>query len=168
MADLNIQKDFIEGIYEIYSTMFNDGVNDGIYLYTYINDVDDLYGEDKYRKFSKPKLLVAKANLYPEQPEEYIEEVKDIVHFIVPYKSLLDNGIGVTSKELRELRKSYIYFDGMFYDIVVIKPLAYVENVFLTYDFTCLPNLDYKSMYVVDDEYEEEVSLNYDESANDR
>ena len=33
MADLSIRKDFVDGVQEIFTTLFNDGVTDGLDLY---------------------------------------------------------------------------------------------------------------------------------------
>ena len=33
MADLSIRKDFVDGVQEIFTTLFNEGVTDGLDLY---------------------------------------------------------------------------------------------------------------------------------------
>ena len=138
MADLSIRKDFVDGLNEIFTTLFTDGKSDGIYLYLLSEKTKtNVYGESKYKLYQSPKLLVAKAQLTPTQGEQDVEAIKDKAVFTVPLKSLQDNDLGVTNKDLDMLRKGVIEFHGVYYIIENILPKAYIEDVFLMYQFEC-------------------------------
>ena len=84
MADLSIQKDFIEGTHEIFSTMFNDGKTTGINLYLMSEKTKaNVYGESKYKMYKAPKLLVAQTRLTPTQGEQDVEVIKDISPILI-------------------------------------------------------------------------------------
>lgn len=149
MADLSIQKDFVEGVNEIFTTMFNDGVKDGINLYLLSEDTKkNVYGEQKYKTYKKPKMLVAQARLTPTQGEQDVESIKDKAVFVVPVKSLQDNELGVTNKDLDIMRKGVIEFHGVFYIIDNILPKAYIADVFLLYHFVCTEDKNCASILV--------------------
>ena len=138
MADSSIRKDFVEGVHEIFTTLFNDGVTDGINLYLISEKTKtNVYGENKYKRYQAPKRLVAQARLTPTQGEQDVESIKDKAVFIVPLKSLQDKGLEVTNADLDILRKGVIEFHGVFYTIDNILPKAYIEDVFLMYHFVC-------------------------------
>ena len=138
MADLSIQKDFIDGVHEIFTTMFNDGEKDGIKLYLLSDKTKtNVYKESKYKKYKAPKMLVAQARLTPTQGEQDVEVIKDKAVFIVPLKSLQERELGVTNEDLDEMRNGVIEFHGTFYTVDNILPKAYIEDVFLMYHFVC-------------------------------
>lgn len=138
MADESIRKDFVDGVQDIFTTLFNDGKNDGLKLYLLSDKTSpNIYGESKYKVYQQPKMLVTQARLTPTQGEQDVEVVKDSATFIVPLKSLQETGLGVTNAELDELRKGIIEFHGVFYTIDNIIPKAYIEDVFLMYQFMC-------------------------------
>lgn len=138
MADLSIRKDFVDGVQEIFTTLFNDGVNDGINLYLLSEKTrTSVYKESKYKKYKQPKMLVTQARLTPTQGEQNVEGIKDKAIFVVPLKSLQERGLGVTNSDLDIMRKGVIEFHGVFYTIDNILPKAYIEDVFLMYHFVC-------------------------------
>lgn len=160
MADESIRKDFVEGVNEIFTTLFNSGVEDGIRLYLLSESTTpNVYGENKYKVYKEPLTLVAKAEITPTTDVNYVEEVKDNAVFTVPLKSLNDNNLGVTNDDLDTLRKGVIEFHGTYYDILNILPKAYIEDVFLMYSFVCKENKHLKSLVVekpIEDTTEEE------------
>ena len=138
MADESLRKDFVDGVEEIFTTMFNDGVTDGLKLYLMSEKTKtNVYGESKYKTYKSPKMLVTQAHLTPTQGEQYVEAIKDKAVFIVPLKSLQNQQLGVTNKDLDEMRKGVIEFHGVFYTIDNILPKAYVTDIFLLYHFVC-------------------------------
>ena len=138
MADLSIRKDFVDGVQEIFTTLFNDGITDGLKLYLMSeNTKTNVYKESKYKMYKQPKLLVTQARLTPTQGELDIEVVKDQAVFVVPLKSLQNNNLGVTNADLDKMRKGVIEFHGVYYTIDNILPKAYIEDVFLLYHFVC-------------------------------
>ena len=138
MADLSIRKDFVDGVQEIFTTLFNDGESDGINLYMLSNTTKkNVYGESKYKVYKEPKMLTAQARLTPTQGVQDVEGIKDKAIFIVPLKSLQNRELGVTNKDLDEMRKGVIEFHGVYYTIDNILPKTYIEDVYLMYHFVC-------------------------------
>lgn len=153
MADLSIRKDFVEGVHEIFTTLFNEGVNDGIRLYLMSDRTKtNVYGESKYKMYKAPKMLVTQARLTPTQGEQDVKAIKDKAVFVVPLKSLQDNELGVTNADLDIMRKGVIEFHGVFYTIDNILPKAYIEDVFLMYHFVCTEDKYITSVLVEESE----------------
>lgn len=137
MADLTIRKDFVEGIYEVFTTLFNEGVEDGIYLYRVKESTPNVYGERKEKYFEAPILLVSTAKLDPTFGAQPIEDIKNTAEFKVPLKSLQLNNVELKNSDLDSLRDSIIEFQGVFYEVLNVKPTTYIEDVFLFYTFEC-------------------------------
>lgn len=149
MADLSIRKDFVDGVQEIFTTLFNDGKTDGLYLYLLsAENKTNIYGEVKYKMYKQPKLLVTQARLTPTQGEEDVKGVKDRATFVVPLKSLQENGLNVTNDDLDKMRQGVIKFHDVFYTIDNILPKAYIEDVFLMYHFVCTEDKHTKHILV--------------------
>ena len=158
MADESIRKDFVDGVQEIFTTLFNDGVNDGINLYLMSDKTKtNVYGENKFKMYKKPKLLVAKANLTPTQGEQDVEGIKDSAVFVVPVKSLQETELGVTNADLDIMRKGVVEFHGVYYKVENILPKAYIEDVYLMYHFVCTEDKQTKSLLVEEPEVPEET-----------
>lgn len=142
MADESIRKDFVEGVQEIFTTLFNGGVEDGLDLYLLSTQTKkNVYGENKVKLYQKPIKLVTQAHINPVQGEQDTETVKADAEFVVPLKDLQDKGIDVSTKGLAVLRQGIIEFHGTFYLIDNVIPKAYVEDVFLMYTFVCTEEL---------------------------
>lgn len=156
MADLSMRKDFVDGVEEIFTTMFNDGVTDGLNLYLLSEKTKtNVYGESKYKMYQAPKMLVTQARLTPTQGEQDVEVIKDKAVFVVPLKSLQKQELGVTNADLDIMRKGVIEFHGVFYTIDNILPKAYVTDVFLLYHFVCTEDKNVTSVLVEEPEPEE-------------
>lgn len=138
MADLSIRKDFVEGVHEIFTTLFNEGVTDGLNLYLLSEHTKtNIYGENKYKIYQSPIRLVTQARITPTQGEQDVEGIKDKVTFIVPLKSFQDNNLDVSNTGLSIIRKGIIEFQGTYYLVDNISPKAYIEDVFLLYEIEC-------------------------------
>lgn len=151
MSDREIRKDFIEGVQEVFTTLFNRGdeETDGVFFYPFSPDTtSNMYGEQKFKKYQPPKLLVCKAVLSPNLPNTTVEEVKSNAIFTVTLKSLQDNDLDMTQSGLREMTKGVMKFHDTFYKINTIIPRAYVEDVFLLYDFNCSEDIYVTSVIV--------------------
>ena len=149
MADESIRKDFVDGVYEIFTTLFNEGVSDGLNLYLLSdNTKPSVYGEQKYKTYKAPITLVCKAQLTPTQGGQTVEEVKDKAVFIVPLKALQEAELGVTNDDLDTMRKAVVEFHGVFYNVDNISLKAYIEDVFLMYQFDCTESKHTKSVQV--------------------
>lgn len=153
MADLSVQRDFVDGVNEIFTTMFNDGETDGINLYLMSDKTKtNVYKESKYKMYKQPKRLVAQARLTPTQGEQDVEAIKDKAVFVVPLKSLQSQELGVTNADLDEMRKGVIEFHCVYYTVENILPKAYIADVFLLYQFVCTEDKHCTSILVEEPE----------------
>ena len=166
-----IQKAFVDGMYEIYTTMFSDGVNDGIKLYLLDSSTDGgIYRESKVKRYKKPVLLVARVlNNVSDNNDDTVEsETKNKPRFTVPVKTLINNEIECSNeKDFNVLLKGYIEFHNCFYEIKKVTPTTYVQDTFLLIQFECEYRKDLNSLLVVED-IEESGDLNVNETTNDR
>lgn len=157
--DKEIQEAFVDGMNEVYSVMFTDGVNDGVKLYLLDPSTDGgFYKESKVKKYKKPVLLVAKSqtNMKVKGDEVIESDVKNLPKFTVPYKSMRDNNIPCqTEKDWDVLKRGFIEFHEAFYEIKSVKPQTFVEDLFLTVLFECEYRKDITSLLVVTDDTEE-------------
>lgn len=152
MADERIKKAFYDGVHTVFSTMFNDGVNDGVYFYPLYEPSDKgVYKEVKYKKYLPPVLLVAKVQLVPTQGNEDVKTIKEVATFTITYKSLHEKGINVSNKNFPELRKGLIKYKDTFYNIDNIKPSIYVEDTFMAYVFECTEDLHLTDVLIEED-----------------
>ena len=145
MADLEIRRDFIEGMNEVFTTLLNDGETDGVNYFALDleNTRTSVYGESRGSKvYSNYVTLVCKAEINPVQGEQPVESVKNTAIFTVPLKSLQDRNLGVTDIDLEQMRRGILEFHNTCYYIDNIRPTAYVEDVFLFYKFECTQILD--------------------------
>lgn len=155
MAFVDIRQEFIEGVQEIFSTLFNNHSEneDGCFLYLLSDQREtNVYGEKKYKTYQAPKRLICKATLNPTYGQPFVEEIKDDAEFVIPLKSLQLANIGVSNSDLEEIRRGYLKFHGVFYTIDNIIPKAFVEDVFLMYRFLCTEN-----------KHEEKIVIHYEE-----
>ena len=149
MADESIRKDFVDGVQEIFTTLFNEGKSDGLNLYLMSeNTKTNVYKESKYKLYKAPIRLVTQARLTPTHGEQDVEVVKDKAVFIVPLKALQEAELGVTNDDLDTMRKAVVEFHGVFYNVDNISPKAYIEDVFLMYQFDCTESKHTKSVQV--------------------
>ena len=155
MADLSIRKDFVEGVYDIFTTLFNDGVTDGIKLYLLSDTTKtNVYKESKFKIYKEPVTLVSHTRIDTIQGKEDVEDIKHEPIFVVPLKSLQDKGIDVSRRNLDEIRRGIIEFQGIFYSIRDITPRVYVEDVFIFYHFICTEERDVTEVLIEGDEDE--------------
>lgn len=157
--DKEIQEAFVDGMNEVYSVMFTDGVNDGVKMYLLDPSTEGgFYKESKVKKYKKPVLLVAKAqtNMKVKGDEVVESDVKNLPKFTIPYKSMRDNNIPCqTEKDWDILKRGFIEFHEAFYEIKSAKPQTFVEDLFLTILFECEYRKDITSLLVVTDDTEE-------------
>lgn len=140
MADQSIRNEFIEGVMEVYTTLLNNGSEetDGVFYYSLSeSETNKTYGEDKYKHYKPPVLLVCKATINPTQGEQVVEGVRNRAEFSVPVKSLTDNGLSTTHEDLDAMRRGIMKFHDVWYLIDNVSPAVYVEDVFLIYKFNC-------------------------------
>ena len=163
MPYLDIQRDFVDGVHEIFTTLFNNTeFQDGVFYYQLSEDREtNVYGEKKYKTYKAPKLLVCKAIINPVYGEQTVKEITDQAEFVVDVKSLHNVGLSDTPEAIAEMRKGIMKFHDVFYVIDNIVPKAYVEDKFLMYRFICTEDKEQEPLLieVVEDAIDEEQSL---------
>lgn len=158
MANESIRNDFIEGTYDIFTTLFSEGIEgEGIELYLLSDEVTaNIYGEVKYKKYKQPITLVSHARINARHDVQYVEEMKYQWYFVVPLKTLQENDIDVSSEGLKVLKKGMIKFKDTFYCVDEVLPRVYLEDVFLFYHFICVEETNVTSLLLEEPKVEEE------------
>lgn len=156
MADIDIRNDFVEGMNEVFTTLFNDGSEqtDGMFLYLLAkNNTCNVYDEQKFKKYEPPKLLVCSARMKGVSSEtEVQEENKEGITFTVPVKSLIDNGFDLSKEGLERMYKGKVKFHDVFFTIDSVLPSTYVEDTYLFYKFFCSEDIHVTSVEVIENE----------------
>ena len=143
MADLSIRKDFLDGTQEIFTTLFNDGVTDGLNLYLLSDKLRaSIYGECKYKKYKEPIKLVCRVKMESHQGSNYMEVVKKEPQFVVPFNDMQQKGLDVSNDGLLNMKKGVIEFHGDYYTIDEILPVCYIADTYLFYHFMCTEDVD--------------------------
>lgn len=156
MADTSIRADFVDGVQEIFTTLFNEGVSDGLDLYLLSDkSTKNVYGESKAKMYQQPIKLVCQAHINPTHGQQDVEEVEGVADFVVPLKDLQNKEVDVSTKGLEVLRRGVIKFHDTFYKIDRITPKAFVEDVFLMYTFYCTEDVHVDEVPVEESESEE-------------
>ena len=156
MSDLSIRKDFVDGVYEIFSTIFNEAKtpDDGVQYFAFSGGESNIYNERKFKKYKAPIILVAKVQETVTEGSEDIKAQKRSAIFTVPVKSLTDNGIEEMNKSvIQDMKKGLIKYNDVLYKIDSIQGSAFVENVYLLWQFNCTEIFDPDSLQI---EIEEE------------
>ena len=135
MAHKRLNEEFLEGIYEVYSTLMTNQ----IFLKLLDEDSTDtnVYEETTQKKYLDPIQLVGKFALSMEQGEQVVEGIQDYVTATIPTKSLLDNNVDITPENYETLKKGAISYKGVDYNIVQVKPIVNIDDVFQFYVFYC-------------------------------
>lgn len=135
MAQKRLSEEFLEGIYEVYSTLMTNQ----IFLKLLDEDSTDtnVYEETTQKKYLDPIQLVGKFSLSMEQGEQVVEGIQDYVTATIPTKSLLDNNVDITPENYETLKKGAINYKGVDYNIVQVRPIVNIDDVFQFYVFYC-------------------------------
>ena len=135
MAHKRLSEEFLEGIYEGYSTLMTNQ----IFLKLLDEDSTDtnVYEETTQKKYLDPIQLVGKFSLSMEQGEQVVEGIQDYVTATIPTKSLLDNNVDITPENYETLKKGAISYKGVDYNIVQVRPIVNIDDVFQFYVFYC-------------------------------
>lgn len=130
-----LSEEFLNGIYEVYSTLMTNQ----IFLKLLDEDSTDtnVYDETTQKKYLDPIQLVGKFALSMEQGEQVVEGIQDYVTATIPTKSLLDNNVDITPENYETLKKGAISYKGVDYNIVQVRPIVNIDDVFQFYVFYC-------------------------------
>lgn len=135
MAQKRLSEDFLEGIYEVYSTLMTDQIF--LKLLDEDSTVTNIYEETKEKKYLAPIQLVGKFTYSVSQGEQEVEGNQEVVTVNVPTKSLLDKGVNLAPENYKTLEKGVISYEGVDYEIKQVKPTTNIDNVFQFYVFYC-------------------------------
>ena len=135
--DLSIQKAFLDGMKELWYTVFT--TVDLVLLDTDNTIINEVYGEVVGDKIYLPPLtLPAKVDLSLHELSDDTEGKSYNATFRFPTKVFLDNNIDLSVKKgLDILRKAKIEYQGAEYEIQDIKPQTNIQGVYLFYQFLC-------------------------------
>ena len=135
MAQKRLNEEFLEGIYEVYSTLMTNQ----IFLKLLDEDSTDtnVYEETTQKKYLDPIQLVGKFALSMEQGEQVVEGVQDYVTATIPTKSLLDKNVDITPENYETLKKGAISYKDVDYNIIQVRPIVNIDDVFQFYVFYC-------------------------------
>lgn len=130
-----LSEEFLDGIYEVYSTLMTNQ----IFLKLLDEDSTDtnVYDETVQKKYLDPIQLVGKFALSMGQGEQVVEGIQDYVTATIPTKSLLDNNVDITPENYDTLKKGAISYKGVDYNIVQVRPIVNIDDVFQFYVFYC-------------------------------
>ena len=130
-----ISEDFLDGIYEIYTSMMSNQIF--LKLLDETNTVTNIYEETKHKKYLEPIQLVGKISFSSIQGKEDVEGNQDSVVVTIPTKSLLLKGVDISPQNYSTLEKGAIHYDGVDYEIKQVNPTTNIDNVFQFYVFYC-------------------------------
>lgn len=135
--DLSIHKAFLDGMKELWDTVFT--TVDLVLLDTDNTIINEVYGEVVGDKIYLPPLtLPAKVDLSLHELSDDTEGKSYNATFRFPTKVFLDNNIDLSVKKgLDILRKAKIEYQGAEYEIQDIKPQTNIQGVYLFYQFLC-------------------------------
>lgn len=135
--DLSIQKAFLDGMKELWDTVFT--TVDLVLLDTDNTIINEVYSEVVGDKVYLPPLtLPAKVDLSLHELSDDTEGKSYNATFRFPTKVFLDNNIDLSVKKgLDILRKAKIEYQGAEYEIKDIKPQTNIQGVYLFYQFLC-------------------------------
>lgn len=170
--DKEIQKAFYDGVHEVYSIMFTDGIDDGINLYMLDEGNETFYRESKFKTYKTPILLVAKSVSSMQERSDALADLdySDSQTFTVTHKSLDEKGIPcATEEDFRELRKAYIEFHGSYFKLKKVQPRIFVENMYMAFDFVCDLDVNVHGLSVIStlDMFENNYFVNVFETLNE-
>ena len=136
MPDLSIQQAFLDGINEVFSTMFTESVK--LYLMDEESTKVNVYDETEKKAYLEVCDLVAKVTTTFTEGELPVEDIKVDAVFTIPTKQLIINNLSrATMDDLKNLSKGKISYRGIDYLIHRVVPKTLVADEWQMYDFIC-------------------------------
>lgn len=162
MADATIRKDFLDGVEEIFSTLFNEAKEpeDGIQFFAFKSGSSSIYQESKFKTYAPPITLVSGVSEVEQDGSTDVEAQKRHSIFKVPLKQLLDKGVAendMTKDVIAELKKGLIKYKDVLYEIDIIQGKVFIENTYMLWEFHCTEIFDPDSVRI---EIEEPETFN--------
>ena len=113
MADKSIRQDFLDGIEEVFSTLFNEAKEpeDGIQFFSFLGGSSNVYQESKFKRYAPPITLISSVSEVVQDGNTDVEAQKRHSIFKVPLKQLLSKGVietDMTNEQLDEFENTEI------------------------------------------------------------
>lgn len=135
MADLEIQKAFLDGIEEIFSIMFTDRLQLSL-----LNEEEtklNIYDETSKRVYHDPIQLIGRIQIYFTKGENPVEGVISYATITIPAKQLISKSIPHQTSDFETLKKGKFSYDGVEYLIEKVEPKTLVADKWQMYEFIC-------------------------------
>ena len=133
----HIQNAFLDGINEIFTTMFTDQIE--VFLLDEENTKTNVYKETANKKYLEPVRVAGEINTTFAQGENVVEGIEIDALIRVPTKQIQASGIPhETLEDLETLRKSKVRFAGVEYLVHKVTPKTLIAEIWHFYDFACL------------------------------
>lgn len=167
MADESIRQDFIDGIEEAFSSLFNEAKepDDGIQFFAFKGGSSSIYQESKFKTYAPPVTLISSVREVEQDGNTNVEAQKRHSTFKVPLKQLLSKGViekEMTKDVVAELKKGLIKYKDVLYEIDLIQGKVFIENTYVLWEFRCTEIFDPDSIQIEIEE-PETFSLTFNE-----
>lgn len=137
MANADIQNAFLDGMLEIYSTMFSDKQIQ-LQLLDDASTVVNIYKESVNKVYQAPLNLIGRISLSSPEGVNMVEVRQTAATILIPTKELITHEIPhTTDVDLTTLKKGKFVYDGFDWIIDLITPTTFVADIFLVYKFVC-------------------------------
>lgn len=168
MADATIRQDFLDGVEEIFSTLFNEAKEpeDGIQFFAFKGGSYSIYQESKFKTYAPPITLVSSVSELEQDGKTDVEAQKRHSVFKVPLKQLLSKGVietDMTKDVVAELKKGLIKYKDVLYEIDLIQGKIFIENTYMLWEFRCTEIFDPDSIQIEIEEEPETLNLTINE-----
>ena len=168
MADKSIRQDFLDGVEEVFSTLFNEAKEpeDGIQFFSFLGGSSNVYQESKFKRYAPPITLISSVSEVVQDGNTDVEAQKRHSIFKVPLKQLLSKGVietDMTKDVVAELKKGLIKYKDVLYEIDLIQGKVFIENTYMLWEFRCTEIFDPDSIQIEIEEEPETLNLTINE-----
>lgn len=135
-ADLNIQNAFLDGMEEVYKTLFTEEIE-----FAFLDEEStktNIYGETSEKVYLEPIKLIGKATTNFEQGEQPVEGIHVDCVITIPTKQFITNEIPrSTFADFERLRKGKFFYKGYEYLVKKVEPRTLIADEWHFYTFYC-------------------------------
>lgn len=133
-----IQNAFLEGMNEVYTTIFTDTLMFEL-LESTQSKINTVYKETLSREYQDPISLSGNVLVRAHEGEIVVEDTKFFTEISIPTKQLIDNEIPFETKsDLKKLEGGRFTYKGVSYLVDEVIPKVLIANIFQIYQFKCI------------------------------
>ena len=140
MANLEIQRAFLDGVEEVFSIMFTDKLELSL-----LNEEDtntNVYKESGNKLYYDPVVLIGKIVLNPSQSDIPVEVTHVDSVITIPTKQLITNNIPhIGEEDLKMLERATFKYEGITYTVSTVRPQTLVAGMWQLYSFYCMSSV---------------------------